>query len=170
MKCEYCPTCGAKTTQKDIGDEGPTAYCLACETPLFDLASPCVLVLAVNRRDEAALLKQHYISKEHWVLVAGYNKIGETAEETVRREVAEETGLRVTSCRYIASYYLESKQALLLGFLARVDGELSADSVEVDDAKWVPLDDIEPLLRPGSIGRRLFRKARALLEQGDGLP
>jgi len=159
MKFVYCPGCGSKTTRREVGDEGPVDFCAGCETPLFDLASPGVLVLAVNRDNRLALLKQHYISTTHWVLVAGYNQIGETAEETVRREVAEETGLRVESCQYVASYYHEGKRALLLGFLARVDGELSIGSAEVDDLRWVDFDGAEPLLRPGSIGLRLCREA-----------
>ena len=106
------------------------------------------------------LLKQHYISTDHWVLVAGYNKNGETAEETVCREVEEETGLRVTSCRYLTSYYHDGKQALLLGFLARVVGELSDCSLEVDDIRWAALEDVGDLLRPGSMAERLLDEAR----------
>jgi NAD+ diphosphatase len=126
------------------------------------LASPGVLVLAVDPDDRLALLMQHSVSTTHWVLVAGYNRVGETAEETVRREVAEETGLRVTSCRYVASYFHAGKQALLLGFVARVVGELSRDSAEIDDLRWIDFADAGPFLRPGSIGMRLYRETRAL--------
>lgn len=169
MKCNYCPKCGNKTSLKEIGDEGPTPYCDVCKKALFDLPSPGVLVVALNCDEQVVLLKQHYITKKHWVLVAGYAKAGETIEQTVIREVKEETGLSVTTCRYVASYYHEQKDALLLGFLAYVEGELSADSSEVDDLKWVEFDQAESLLRPGSIGLDHYRRVKNVLREQDRL-
>jgi len=95
-------------------------------------------VLSLNDRNEVALLRQPDVSERHWVLVAGFNKAGETVEETVIREVREETGLVVKECRYIASYYRSDKNLLLMGFLTYVDGTLSKASPEVDDVRWVP--------------------------------
>ena len=160
MKCTYCPQCGTKTSLKDIGDEGPTPYCQSCNKALLDLPSPGVLVVALNCDEQVPLLKQHYITEEHSVLVAGYAKAGETIEQTVIREVKEETGLSVTGSRYVASYYHERTDALLLGFMAHVDGELSAGSSEVDDLKWVELARADALLRPGSIGIAHCRRVK----------
>ena len=152
MIFSFCPRCGAKLSPRILGDEGPVPFCEDCRIPFLDLARPCVLVLAVNGRNEVALLRQAEVSETHWVLVAGFNKAGETAEETVVREVREETGLTVRECRYIASYCRPDKNLLLMGFLTRVDGALSNASPEVDDVRWVPFEEVPGFLRDGSTG------------------
>lgn len=167
MRYRFCPTCGAGLTERVLGDEGLVPYCAACRAPYFDVGRPCVLVLAVNDSGQVALLRQPEVAREHWVLVAGYHKAGESAEETVVREVREETGLSVSETRYIQSYYREGKDLLLLGFVAHVTGEISQASREVDEARWFPLDEVAKQLRPGSTGMRLF-VAAGDLRRGPG--
>lgn len=120
MKSKFCPFCGKRTVLKEIGDEGAVPYCASCGCALFDSPRPCVIVLAVNEKDEAVLIRQSYVSKKRSVCVAGYIKPGERAEETAVRELLEETGLCAESLRYIGSYPHTEKELLMLGFAARV--------------------------------------------------
>ena len=120
MKSKFCPFCGKRTVLKEIGDEGAVPYCASCGCALFDSPRPCVIVLAVNEKDEAVLIRQSYVSEKRSVCVAGYIKPGERAEETAARELLEETGLRAESLRYIGSYPHTEKELLMLGFAARV--------------------------------------------------
>jgi len=120
-------------------------------------------VLSLNDRNEVALLRQPDVSERHWVLVAGFNKAGETVEETVIREVREETGLVVKECRYIASYYRSDKNLLLMGFLTYVDGTLSKASPEVDDVRWVPFEEVPAFLRDGSTALLHYHNVRRVL-------
>lgn len=120
MKSKFCPFCGEKTVLKEIGDEGAVPYCASCGCALFDSPRPCVIVLAVNEKDEAVLIRQSYVSEKYPVCVAGYIKPRERAEETAARELLEETGLRAESLRYIGSYPHTAKELLMLGFAARV--------------------------------------------------
>ncbi|HIJ65460.1 MAG TPA: NUDIX domain-containing protein [Candidatus Hydrogenedentes bacterium] len=165
MEYRFCPKCGSRLCSRDIGDEGPTPFCGRCNQPFFDFARPSVLVLARNDKNEVALLRQRYVSATNWVLVAGFNKRGETAEETVAREVGEETGLRVTKCQYISSYYHKGKKLLMLGFLAHVDGTLSSASSEVDEVQWVTFDQVPDLLREGSTGLAFYHDVKAILKR-----
>ena len=48
MKFTYCPDCGTKLIQKEIGDEGLMPYCENCKKPLFDMFSTCIIALVVN--------------------------------------------------------------------------------------------------------------------------
>lgn len=166
MEYIFCPKCGSRLSSRRIGDEGFMPFCEDCSIPFFDLANPCVLVLALNDRNKVALLRQSYVSKTNWVLVAGFNKAGETAEESVIREVREETGLFVKKCRYISSYYHPQKNLLMLGFLAHVDGTLSNGSSEVDDAKWVAFDEVARFLRKGSTALAHYYNVKKMLEMG----
>lgn len=79
---------------------------------------------------------QNYISQEHYTLCSCYLKKGETLEETVVREVFEETGQRVISCEYVQSYYFPPKNLIMEGFIAFVKASESGNSNEVDDLMW----------------------------------
>lgn len=87
------------------------------------------------------MLHQKYISENKWVLCSGYVTKGETLEEAVMREVFEETGQIVNNCEYICSYYFESKNLVLSGFIAHVTASDFSASKEVDDLKWWNLED-----------------------------
>ena len=92
MHFTYCPHCGEKLVQKEIGDEGKMPYCKNCEIPLWDSFTTCVICAVVNEQKEIALLRQNYVSADSYVCVAGVMKMGESAEKTAAREVAEEIG------------------------------------------------------------------------------
>ena len=86
------------------------------------------------------MLKQNYISTKNYTLCSGYLKKGDTLEETVAREVLEETGQRVISCKYVQSYYFAPKNLIMTGFIAYVKASEFGSSNEVDNLMWVDLD------------------------------
>jgi len=77
--------------------------------------------------------------------VAGFTEIGETLEETVAREVMEETGLKVTNIRYYKSQPWGIVDDLLAGFFCDVSGDdtITMDEGELKVAEWRSRDDIE---------------------------
>ena len=131
--------------------------------PLFDHAYACVLVLVVNDKEEAALLSQPEVIADYPVLVAGYIRPGESAEEAALRETAEELGLAARAPRYIRSYYNACRDRLMLGFLVRTGSGPFRLSGEVAGAGWVPLSDAPTRLRPGSTAAALAEDALLLL-------
>jgi NAD+ diphosphatase len=120
MKYKYCPQCGSILDLKELGDEGLVPFCPSCKDPYFDSYKNCIITVVINEYSEIALLRQDYVSKTNWVLVAGYIKQGETFEESVIREVEEETGQKVQELEYISSYYYEKKELLMAGFQCNV--------------------------------------------------
>ena len=162
MRFTYCPHCGEKLIQREIGDEGLMPFCLQCDIPLFDVTEPCIIALAVNEKGEAALLRQNYVTTSSYVCVAGHIKTGETAEETATREIKEELGITPQKLTYISSYYYEKKDMLMIGFLAHVMKTEFALSGEVDSAEWFPLGEADQQVRQGSIAWKLIREYRAL--------
>ena len=103
MRFEYCPHCGKKAEMREIGDEGRIPYCTQCEVPLWDMFTTSIIAAVVNECGEIALLRQEYVSATKHVCVAGVMKPGESAEETVVREIGEELGLNVKSTAYVKS-------------------------------------------------------------------
>lgn len=158
MTFQYCPHCGKKLIKKEIGDEGFIPFCETCDVPLWDMFTTSVIAAVVNEQDEIVLLRQSYVSETKYVCVAGIMKMGESAEDTVVREIAEEIGLTVKKVEYVSSYPYDKKEMLMLGYRAVVDKKDFTLSGEVDSAEWVKFDKALPLLREGSIAWRLVKK------------
>lgn len=155
MRFTYCPHCGSELTKKEIGDEGLIPYCNSCKVPLWDMFTTCIICAVVNEYGEIALLRQNYVSTTNYVCVAGIMKLGESAEDTARREVKEEIGLDVDELKFIHSYPYEKKEMLMLGFHAIVKKSAFHISGEVDAVEWFPIAAALDKLRPGSIGWQL---------------
>ena len=157
MHFVYCPHCGKKLENKEIGDEGLIPYCTNCEVPLWDMFTTSIITAVLNEKNEIALLKQNYVTTANYVVVAGIMKIRESAEDTVIREVQEEIGLKVSSLEFIKSYPYPKKEMLMLGYKAIVQKTDFNISSEVDDAIWVNLDKALSMLREGSIAWQLVK-------------
>lgn len=140
MELNFCTQCGKPLEHKEIGDEGKQKYCKHCSKFFFDNPACCVIVAIVNENNQVLLLKQNYISLKNYTLCSGYLKKGDTLEETVIREVSEETGQQVIYCEYVQSYYFEPKNIILTGFIAYVRTSKFSVSNEVDDLMWVDLE------------------------------
>ena len=158
MHYTYCPHCGNKLIDKNIGDEGLLPYCTNCKEPFWDTFNTSIICAVINEDNQIALLQQNYVSTTNYVLVAGMIKSGETSEETLKREVLEELGLSPISYQYINSYYYEKKTLLMNGFLVRVNKADFVLSNEVDNATWVPLQDAAKYLREGGIAWKLVQE------------
>lgn len=157
MKFKFCPKCGAKLIEKYSWDEGGVPYCPVDDMMYFDTPKPCVIV-AVIKNDKILLLRQSYIFKDSKVLVSGYVCNGESVEETVYREVKEETGVTVDDIKYLGSEYLSSKEIIMLTFMARyIDGEIKKSS-EVEWVDWSYLENALCEMNEDEIGKRVVRK------------
>ena len=157
MRFTYCPYCGTELIGKEIGDEGIIPYCNNCNIPLWDMFTTSIIATVVNEYGEVALLRQNYVSTTKYVCIAGIMKIGESAEETVIREVKEEIGQDVESLEFISSYPYEKREMLMLGYKATVRKRDFKLSGEVDSVEWVKYENALSLLREGSIGWQLVK-------------
>ena len=148
MRFHYCPDCGHKLELRPIGDEGEVPFCPVCSRPRFDMFSTCAIVLVVNEEEEALLLNQNYISNQYCTLVSGYMKPGETAEETARREVLEETGVELDELEIVGTYWYAPGDMLMPGFFARAKKSALKPSCEVDAARWIPVQQAITMVHP----------------------
>lgn len=165
MHYRYCPTCGQALDARILGDDGAVPWCTACNRPWFDSFSTCIIAAVCNAQGQV-LLQREKRRPEREVLVAGYMQPGESAEEAVRREIMEETGMQPQSLRYVGSRpYLDGEQ-LMLGFTATAEGTPHATR-EILSARWVSPAKAVPCLRPGSMARTLVE---GLLTEEDNAP
>jgi len=134
----FCGHCGTAT----IHDEKERMLrCPQCGNMIFPRISPAVIVAVV---DGSKILMSKYAGREYkrYALIAGFTEIGETAEETVAREVMEEVGLSVKNIRYYKSQPWGIDGNLLLGFFADLDGDgtIRLDEEELAEAEWFERD------------------------------
>jgi NAD+ diphosphatase len=157
MKFKYCPICGTKLIEKYSWDEGGVPYCPVDDIMYFDTPKPCVIV-AVIKNDKILLLKQSYIFKNSKVLLSGYVANGETVEDTVHREVLEETGIKIKDVKYLGSEYLQSKEIIMLTFMAIYDEGVINKSSEVEWVDWSNIEDAICEMSEDEIGKRIVKK------------
>lgn len=157
MKFNFCPRCGSKLEEKYSWDEGGVPYCEKDDMLFFDVPRPCIMV-AVVKGNEILLLKQSYIYKNSRVLVSGYVGIDEKAEDTVYREVLEETGIEVEEIEFLGTEFVEGKELLMISFMAKYkDGDL-VKSDEVEMASWEKLSSALELMKEDVVGKRVVKK------------
>ena len=155
MKYRFCPLCGQRLEGRMLGDEGLVPYCESCTRPFFDSFTTCIIVAVADEYDKIAVLKHAGSKGTYRGLVAGYIKPGETAEETARREVAEELGLSVGRLALVQTYWFEPGDQLMIGFIARTQhGEFSL-SGEIEAAEWMTASHAQNHMRPGGPAWRL---------------
>lgn len=145
MQLKYCPECSRPLILRSVGDEGLQPFCADCARFFFDNAVPCVLTAIVNEHGEVLLLRQKHIHNAP-TLCSGYVKKGDTLEETVVREVLEETGQQVVSCHYAGSWYYPPKGLIMAGFLARVIARDFTHSTEVDGLFWADVPQAQRII------------------------
>lgn len=139
----YCGACGGALTFSRGGWLGQCAQCGLDHYPRTD---PAVIV-AVGDGDRLLLGRQSTWPARRWSVIAGFVEPGESLEQTVAREVHEETGVRVRACRYVASQPWPFPGALMLGFLAEAEPDSVAQAgEELEDARFFDRADIEAAL------------------------
>jgi len=145
MNERFCGRCGKKLSLK--GDE--RALLCECGNVVYPRINPAVIVGVI--KDDKILVTRYRRGFAHNALVAGFVEIGETLEQTVRREVMEETGLKVKNIRYYKSQPWGVALDLLVGFYCEADGddEIRMDENELKFAKWLTRDEVE--LQPDSL-------------------
>lgn len=136
----YCGRCAHPNV---IDQEERAMRCPSCGNIVYPRIMPAIIVAVKNDKDQLLVTKYARGIYQKYALVAGFNEIGETIEETCVREVKEETGLDITDLKYFASQPWGFSSSLLFGFVAKVKGNdtICLDEKELRLAKWVDRDE-----------------------------
>ena len=151
----YCGRCGSLTRHDSVER---MMRCPACGNMIFPRISPSVII-AVTDGDRLLLSKYANRAYTRYALLAGFTEIGETAEETVAREVMEEVGLHVKNIRYYKTQPWGVDGGLLLGFYCDVDGDrtIHLDTNELAMAEWFDRDKLPARDDGISLTREMIR-------------
>jgi NAD+ diphosphatase len=150
---QFCSHCGSRAERRsDI----LARQCLMCGHTKFPRISPAVIVL-VERGKRVLLARGSGFKEELYSVIAGFVEPGETLEETVTREIKEETGIDVKNIRYFGSQPWPFPDSLMIAFTARyAGGEIRIDGEEIMEAKWFAADRLPNIPGKISIARSLI--------------
>lgn len=139
---QYCSKCGnlMKHSEKER-----MLYCDTCGFQTYPTISPCVIV-AVHDKNRLLLTKYAGRAYKNFALIAGFVEIGESLEQTVKREVKEEVGLNVKNIKFYKSQPWPFTDTILAGFYAELDGDdhVTLEEEELSLGIWVNKEDIPP--------------------------
>ena len=130
----FCGRCGG-TLEKSRTERA--MVCPACGNVIYPKICPAIIA-AVHDGERLVLTRYRDRPFKNLALIAGFNEIGESIEQTVRREVLEETGLHVKNLRFYKSQPWVFTDSLLFGFFAELDGsdKITVQEDELAEAGW----------------------------------
>ena len=148
----FCSNCGSPSLPTSAGWR---RECPACKAQHFPRTDPVVIMLA-TRGDHCLLGRQARFTTGMYSALAGFVEPGETVEEAVRREVREESGVRVGRVSYLASQPWPFPASLMIGCLAEaLSEEIIIDRTELEDARWFSRAEVASMLagdHPAGLG------------------
>lgn len=154
-KTRFCTKCGNRLMVKPDSEES-ALFCPHCMETVFPRIEPCVIML-VNRGDDILLALHRRRNSNYYSCLAGFIEAGESAEEAVRREIMEETGIHVCNIRYFGSQSWPFPSQLMLAFTAEYEsGEIHIQESELQRAAWFPRSNCPATPPQGSMAYRLI--------------
>jgi len=150
---QYCGRCATPTEPKR--DER-VRVCPACKLAAYPRVAPAVMAL-VKREKQILLARSPHFPPGMYSALAGFAEPGESLEQCVAREVAEEVGVQISNIRYFASQSWPFPHSLMIAFVCEWEsGEIRPQASEIDDAKWFEVLQLPKLPSKISIARRLI--------------
>ena len=147
----YCQKCGAKLIKTEVKNEGYIPYCPKCLEHRFPLYNVAVSMIVINEQTDKILLIQQYGMKKN-ILVAGYVNRKESLENAVRREIAEETGMKVSKIKFNRTKFFEPSNTLMCNFTAWVkDDSKMNPNEEIDSYKWFSKEEAKEKILANSL-------------------
>jgi NAD+ diphosphatase len=138
----FCGYCGQET---QLSTTERAKICSGCHAVFYPHISPVILV-RIHYKKQLLLARSPHFAKGLYSVLAGFVEPGESAEQTVAREVAEEVGIKIKNIQYFGSQPWPFPSNLMLAFTAEYDsGEITIDNIEIEDAGWFSIDKLPEL-------------------------
>lgn len=162
-RTRFCPRCGTRLAPRP---DGRALHCAGCDRLHFPRLEPAVIMRVTDRDDRILLGRQPTWPRRRFSVFAGFVDPGESVEQAVRREIAEEVGVRVGDVTYLGSQPWPFPASLMLGYGARAETtELQLVDDEIAEAEWFDRDGLRDAMAEGrvsvpppvSIAHRLIR-------------
>ena len=136
---QFCACCGQPTY---LTEAGYRRDCLACGSEHFPRTDPAVIMLVIAG-ENCLLGSTGRFAEGMYSTLAGFVEPGETLENAVRREVFEESGIKVGRVKYLFSQPWPFPANIMIGCIAEaLTTKISFDSDELIDCRWFSKDEV----------------------------
>jgi NAD+ diphosphatase len=150
---QFCGRCGSRTEAKR--DER-VRVCPACKLSAYPRVAPAVMAL-VRRKNQLLLARGPHFPPGMYSALAGFVEPGESLEQCLAREVAEEVGVQISNTRYFASQSWPFPHSMMIAFVCEwSSGEIRPQAGEIEEANWFEVLQLPKLPSKISIARRLI--------------
>jgi len=158
QKHKFCGCCGGKMSKSSTER---ALICDNCGETIYVNISPAIAV-AITNGDKILMARSVYGTFRRFALIAGYMEIGESFEDTIKREVMEEVGLKVKNFRFYKSQPWSVSDSLMIGYYADLDGDdtITCQESEIAEALWFAREEIDPDLSQISLSYEMIEKFR----------
>lgn len=165
----HCARCGHALEPRGAGH---VLGCSSCGAQQFPRSDPAVIMVVLDAHERVLLGRQRVWPTGRWSTLAGFVEPGESLEQAVRREVAEEVGVRVGRVEYFGSQPWPLPASLMVGFIAHAETtEVEVDGDEIEEAAWYSRSDLLQAARAGTVSMPAnVSISRALIEHWYGAP
>ncbi|WP_434054093.1 MAG: NAD(+) diphosphatase [Roseibium sp.] len=140
---QHCSRCGAKT---HMAEGGYRRDCPSCGAPHFPRTDPCVIML-ITHENRALLGRPARLPEGVYTTLAGFMEPGETIEAAVRREVFEESRIRVGDVSLVSNQPWPFPANLMLGCIGTATSfEIEIADDELEACKWCDRDEVRQMI------------------------
>uniref|UniRef100_A0A452IT77 NAD-capped RNA hydrolase NUDT12 n=1 Tax=Gopherus agassizii TaxID=38772 RepID=A0A452IT77_9SAUR len=169
---QFCPTCGSATKIEEGGYKTTCLKedCLSLQgvhNTSYPRVDPVVIMQVLHPDGNQCLLgRQKRFPPGMFTCLAGFVEPGETIEDAVRREVEEESGVKIGHVQYVSCQPWPMPSSLMIGCLAvAVSTEIRVDKNEIEDARWFTREQVVDVLIKGNQRSFFVPPSRAIAHQ-----
>ncbi len=138
----FCSACGVRS---EVSSSGWRRDCPSCKAMHFPRTDPVVIMLAVHG-DLCLMGRQPRFNKGMYSALAGFLEPGETIESAVRREIREESAIRVGRVAYHASQPWPFPASIMIGCIAEaISHAIEIDRAELEDCRWFTRAEVKAM-------------------------
>ena len=142
----FCPQCAtglAVVTQDEDGGPKARLRCPACNFTHWNNPTPVLaaVIECVDRDGQVLLARNSAWPGRFFGLITGFMEAGETPEEGIRREVAEETALQVDALNLLGVWDFQRMNQVIIAYHAQARGDISL-SPELAEYKLIPPEEV----------------------------
>lgn len=139
----FCSRCGSPST---MTQGGYRRDCPSCGGLHFPRTDP-VAIMLVTDGDACLMGRPPRLPEGVFSTLAGFIEPGETIEEAVRREVFEESGIRVGDVGYMASQPWPFPASLMIGCHGTaISRDITMDEAELEACRWFSREEVTAML------------------------
>jgi len=138
---QFCARCGAPTLS---ANGGSLRKCSTDGSEHYPRTDGAVIVLVKDDKDRVLLGRQKVWPEKRFSCFAGFVEPGESFEQTVLREVFEESAIRADKITYLGSQPWPFPASIMISFsaLATNPAAAKADGEEIEEIIWLTREEM----------------------------